>query len=73
MMRVDLQLDEIEVLARAQKALVKAHRQEEKKIARGHRWFTINSRTKVLVECDGKGKPTERGQRQLEAFKRQVI
>ena len=68
-MKIGVQLDEIEALERAQKALVKAKRQDEKKIANGHRWFTVSRRTKILVECDSSGKPTERGKRQLECIK----
>ena len=46
--------------------LERAKRYEKDLLKKGHRWIRINSRTKVLVECDADGKPTERGKRQIQ-------
>ena len=53
--------------------LAKAKRQEERDLKHGHRWVVINDRTKILVECDKKGNPTERGQRQIETAKKSFL
>lgn len=67
-MNFGAQIEEVESYERCVRALNKAKRIEEKNLAHGHRYITLNDRTKVLVECDRKGRPTERGRRQLEAY-----
>jgi hypothetical protein len=47
------------------KGLEKAHRYEARLEKKGYRWYTINSRTKILVECDKDGNPTQRGKQQI--------
>lgn len=49
--------------------LSKAKRIEENEIEKGWRWVKINERTKVLVECDAKGKPTKRGKELIDRMK----
>lgn len=51
-------------------ALEKAKRQEARKVRKGQRWYTINGRTKVLIECDKKGNPTKAGEEMLERYKK---
>lgn len=52
--------------------LEKAHRYEKELIRRGYRWHTVNNRTKVLIECDSKGRPTKEGLKQLERAKERL-
>lgn len=47
------------------KNLQKAKNYENEMLKKGYRWFTINKRTKILVECDSKGNPTKKGKNQL--------
>lgn len=47
------------------RGLEKAHRYEKAMLKKGYRWYTINSRTKILVECDKDGNPTQRGKQQI--------
>ena len=49
--------------------LERAKRIEEKEIKKGHRWFKVNARTKILVECDKDGNPTKRGQEIIDRYK----
>lgn len=51
------------------RALKHAKKYEKELLRSGYRWFRINARTKVLVECDADGNPTERGKRQIEKQK----
>lgn len=69
MRRIGCVIEDIENEAKCERALAKCKRNEEKRLRNGYRWITVNHRTKVLVECDKKGKPTERGQRTIDAFK----
>ncbi len=69
MRRIGCVIEDIENDAKCMRALAKCKRNEEKQLRDGYRWITVNHRTKVLVECDKKGKPTEKGQRQLDAVK----
>ena len=54
------------------KALEKAHRYEKKLKRKGYRWYKINNRTQVFVQCDKKGKPTADGQKTIEKIKKIV-
>ena len=66
-------VEQIENAARHTKSLLALEgvkRTEQENKANGHRYIKINSRTKVLVECDKYGKPTKRGRCQLESIKR---
>lgn len=54
-------------------ALAKAKKQDEKKEKNGHKWFVINNRTKLLVECNANGQPTKRGLRQIETAKKSFL
>ena len=47
------------------RGLEKAHRHEKEMLKNGYRWHTINSSTKILVECDKDGNPTQRGKQQI--------
>jgi len=49
------------------RGLEKAHRLEAKLKNKGYKWVKVNDRTKVFVECDEHGKPTEKGNRQIRA------
>lgn len=50
-------------------ALEKAHKRERKLIKNGYRWYELNGRTQILVECDENGHPTELGRRQIEKIR----
>ena len=71
-MNICNQLEHAADMERSQKALIKVKRQEERKIARGYRYVTVG-RAKVLVECDGKGRPTERGRHQMESMRQAML
>lgn len=62
------QIEEASAHEKSVRALEKAKRLEHKKIGKGFRYLHVNERTKVLVECDSNGEPTERGRQQLEAY-----
>ena len=47
------------------KGLEKAHCYEKAMLKNGYRWYTIKSHTKILVECDNGGNPTQRGKQQI--------
>lgn len=67
-MSIISQIEEASVIEKSIRALEKAKRIEKKNIAKGYRYIHVNSRTKVLVECNEKGEPTERGKRQLAGY-----
>ena len=46
-------------------ALKVAKSQENAKKRNGFRWFKINDRTRVFVECDKDGNPTKQGREQI--------
>lgn len=71
-MNIIAQMENAENKQRSDIALEKAKRMERKDIKLGHRYFNINGRTKVLIECDEHGEPTERGKRQLELMKKNL-
>jgi hypothetical protein len=50
-------------------ALERAKKMEAKEIKKGYRWYKIDNRTKILVECDKDGNPTERGLECIERYK----
>lgn len=50
-------------------ALERARKIEAKKLKSGYRWFKVNARTKILVECDKDGNPTKRGQESIDSYK----
>ena len=50
-------------------ALERARKIEAKKLKNGYRWFKVNARTKILVECDKDGNPTKRGQEIIDRYK----
>lgn len=65
-------VEQIENAARLNKgviALELVKEKEKEELAKGYRYIKLSSRTKVLVECDKKGKPTAKGQRQLDSLK----
>lgn len=47
------------------KGLEQAHRYEKALLKNGYRWYTINPRTKILVECDKYGNLTKKGKQQI--------
>ena len=67
-MSIITQMEEAGVVERGVRALEKAKRLEHKRIAKGARYIHINERTKVLVDCDKDGQPTEKGRQQLAAY-----
>lgn len=69
MRKIGCIIEEIENDERRFRALAKCKRNEEKQLRNGYKWIAVNHRTKVLVECDEKGNPTKRGQRQFDAVK----
>lgn len=71
-MNVRFELEKAEVNEQSAKALRKAQNQEEACLKNGYRYFSVNGRTKIMVECDADGTPTERGQRVIDALKRQM-
>ena len=72
-MSITAQIENAENLSKGRKALEKVKQQEMENVANGHRYITINGRTKVLVECDKNGKPTKRGRFQLATFKKMCL
>lgn len=68
-MNIVEQLANAENIARGLKALAKVQQQEIEKKSCGYRYVTLSNRTRVLVECDSNGKPTMRGQRQINSLK----
>ena len=50
-------------------ALERAKRLETKMADNGYRWYKVDSRTKIFIECDDKGKPTKRGQEMIDRYK----
>ena len=56
----------------AKRAVVVAHKQEDAKKRKGWQYVNITKRTKVLVPCNKKGKPTLEGERMIERFKQQL-
>ena len=72
-MNIKTELERLELSQRSQKALERAKKQEAKKMQAGYRYITINNRTKVLVECDADGNPTEKGLGQIEVIKRALV
>ena len=50
-------------------ALEKAKRMEKNDLRKGFRWYRVNPRTKILVECDAQGNPTKRGQESIDRYK----
>ena len=57
--------DKSTVNERDKQVAEKAERFEKRKIKNGYRWVRIDPRTRVLVECDKHGTPTELGRRQI--------
>lgn len=55
------------------KGLEKAHRYEKVMLKNGYRWYTINSCTKILVECDKDGNPTKMGKQQIKRAQEIVV
>ena len=55
------------------KALEKAKKLESKQVKKGYRWYMVNNRSKVLVECDEHGTPTAKGMRVIEAHKKSLM
>ena len=68
-MGITAQMETAELITRGRHALERAKKQEKKKLSTGYKYITLNDRTRILVECDKDGNPTERGQRQLDAAK----
>lgn len=52
-----------------QKMLEKAREREQVMISKGYRYVQVNPRTRILVECDKRGKPTKKGQEYLDKLK----
>ena len=50
------------------RTLKKAKLQEEKKEKKGFRWITVDSRTKLFVECDKHGRPTKKGKEMINRY-----
>ena len=57
------------VTEKDRQAALKADKKDARDIRHGYRWIRIDPRTKVLVECDKQGNPTEKGRRQIEMIK----
>lgn len=57
---------------KAQKALIKAQKQEEKKIKRGYRYIQATKQTCILVECDKDGQPTAKGLEHIKAHQKRL-
>ena len=53
---------------RANKALSKARKLEEKMLSQGWRYIFATPHIQVLVPCDKNGKPTAEGQRRIDAI-----
>ncbi len=51
---------------KANKALSKARKLEEKRLSQGWRYIFATPNIQILVPCDKKGKPTEEGQRRID-------
>lgn len=47
-------------------ALDKAKTLENKRLKKGYKYFDVNSRTKILIECDKDGNPTTHGKKVLD-------
>lgn len=69
-MSVRFEMEKIEDSKQTCAALEKAHSRERKQYKSGYRYIKINDRTKIMVECDADGNPTERGQKVIDAIKR---
>lgn len=72
-MSVRFDMEHIEDCAGRSAALEKAHAHERKQYKSGYRYIKINDRTKIMVECDADGNPTERGQKVIDAIKGSLI
>lgn len=68
MMNIGFQIEDVNVRERADRTLEKARRQEAKQLSQGYRYVHVSARTRILVECDGDGRPTEKGRSVLEQF-----
>ena len=53
---------------RANKALSKARKLEEKRLSQGWRYIFATQHIQILVPCDKNGKPTAEGQRRIDAI-----
>ena len=73
MKKIGCIIEELENEGKCERALAKCKKREEKLLKHGYKWIVINSRTKVFVECDKSGEPTERGQRTIDAFKMALV
>lgn len=51
---------------KANKALSKARKLEEKRLSQGWRYVFATPNTQILVPCDKSGKPTKEGQRRID-------
>lgn len=72
-MNITAQIEHAENIAKGARALEKVQQQERERISVGYRYVTLSDRTKVLVECDKEGKPTKRGQRQINSLKGSLV
>lgn len=61
--------DKNAVTEKDRNALAKAKKIEERDIRKGYRWYAIDNRTKILIECDKHGNPTKRGLEKIERYK----
>lgn len=67
------ELERVEALEKSEKALVRAKRLEGQRMKSGYRYVQVDSRTKVMVECDTDGEPTAKGQRTIDAMRRALV
>lgn len=67
------ELERVEALEKSEKALVRAKRLEGQRMKAGYRYVQIDSRTKVMVECDTDGEPTAKGQRTIDSMRRALL
>lgn len=58
------------VTERDKNMLTKAKQIEENNAKKGYRWIKVNNRTKIFVECDKKGVPTKKGNKNIEILKK---
>lgn len=61
-----------ESLIATRAAVKKGTKIEQKRIKAGWRYVQVNERTKILVPCDKKGKPTEEGEKKILALKKNL-
>ena len=64
-----LKMIEPVVTERDRKALRKAKETEAEMTKRGYRWIPLGKVSKLFVECDEKGTPTEKGQASIDKYK----